>query len=493
MTMLYGYVSNTGAPEYDDIMQSDLPTEEKVKQIKMRGQAYRDDLDDQLRKDLAKQYAGAALEIGSAAIPFSAGARLAGLAGKGLSAGGKYLLSSGLSGGLSGGMFGFGRGLMEDENPFLTAGQDAFWGGLGGVGLGALTNPQRMLKPGYILMNDAGEPMNLYHGTPNAGFTDFNTPSHFTPNPDYAATYMNPGASSVMVKQTANNPGVYEVNLDVNKIFDTRNPVERNIFNNEYQAYYSPELSKKGLPDWMEAEDLIDWLKQKYPEYDTLIVDEGGVGGYGEAVKDRGLSYLPFNQDQIYIKGLKSEKPVDMFNETIKRDNWHKKQSNLIQETNPMVDNYHTGIRSSKDIKTPDEVFNIENFIEYPDFKYSDAVKARKNGFIKVYSSKPISEGGFVTPSKMNAKDYAGSGEIHEAIVPIKDIAWIDSTEGQYAPIMHKEYGLSNTPLRFTGKSDKMNGNTYNEIDLSKSYYRSVLDVFNNHLSPQARKQLEIY
>lgn len=152
MTTLYGYVSNQGAPEYDDIMQSDLSPEEKVKQIKIRGQAYRDDLDAKLRKDLAKQYAGAALEIGSAAIPIGAGARLAGLAGKGLSTGAKYLLSSGLTGGLSGGVFGAGRGLMEDENPFVTAGQDALVGGLTGVGFGALTNPARMVKPGTLFI-----------------------------------------------------------------------------------------------------------------------------------------------------------------------------------------------------------------------------------------------------------------------------------------------------------------------------------------------------
>lgn len=53
MTTLYGYVSNTGAPEYDDIVNSDLPTEEKVKQIQMRGQAYRDELD----RDAWKNYA----------------------------------------------------------------------------------------------------------------------------------------------------------------------------------------------------------------------------------------------------------------------------------------------------------------------------------------------------------------------------------------------------------------------------------------------------
>lgn len=159
-----------------------------------------------------------------------------------------------------------------------------------------------------LVADESGNPISFYHGTPNAGFMEFNPLSHFTKNKDYASIYKSPSASSIQVKQTANNPAVYEVNLDVNKMFDTRNPIEKNIFNNEYQAYYSPDLTERGLPDWMEAEDLAEWLQSKYPEYDALVVDEGATGGYGDIVKNRGESYIPFSPKQIKIKNIEYDR-----------------------------------------------------------------------------------------------------------------------------------------------------------------------------------------
>lgn len=159
-----------------------------------------------------------------------------------------------------------------------------------------------------IITDENSVPISFYHGTPNSGFEEFNPLSHFTKNKEYAAIYKNPSASSIQVKQTANNPAIYEVNLDINKMFDTRNPLEKNIFNNEYQAYYSPNLTERGLPDWMEAEDLAEWLQSKYPEYDALVVDEGATGGYGDIVKSRGESYIPFNPKQIKIRNVEYDR-----------------------------------------------------------------------------------------------------------------------------------------------------------------------------------------
>jgi len=157
-----------------------------------------------------------------------------------------------------------------------------------------------------ILADESGNPISFYHSTPNAGFTDFNPGSYFTKDIEYSKGYMHPSASALGIKKTANNPGTYEVNLDFNNTFDTRNPVARDIFNKEYQAYYSPELSERGLPDWMEAEDLMEWLQNKHPEYDSLIVDEGGTGGgaFNAPLRLRGESYIPFKSEQVKIKKL---------------------------------------------------------------------------------------------------------------------------------------------------------------------------------------------
>lgn len=53
--------------------------------------------------------------------------------------------------------------------------------------------------------------------------------------------------------------------------------------------------------------------------------------------------------------------------------------------------------------------------------------KAIDSGEITVYSSKPIKAGNFVTPSKMEAKSYAGSGKIYEEKLNLNDISWIDA------------------------------------------------------------------
>lgn len=149
-----------------------------------------------------------------------------------------------------------------------------------------------------VVDND-GRPLVMYHGTPNKGFEEFNTPSHFSPDKKYAEGYQTPNASAMGFKQNSDNPGTYSVYLSIKNPFDARNDEAREIFLNEYRAYYSPELTDRGMVDWMEAEDLIEWLKENHPEYDGLIVDEGGTGGYGEAVKSRGDSYLPFEPAQI--------------------------------------------------------------------------------------------------------------------------------------------------------------------------------------------------
>ena len=108
-------------------------------------------------------------------------------------------------------------------------------------------------------------------------------------------------------------------------------------------------------------------------------------------------------------------------------------QFELIQRSNPMTDNYHVGIRSLSDIKSAREVFKENDFIGSPDWNYEDAQKALDSCKITVYSSKPIVQGGFVSPSQMMAQDYAGDGKVYSKEVSIDDVAWIDSIEGQFA------------------------------------------------------------
>ena len=113
-----------------------------------------------------------------------------------------------------------------------------------------------------------------------------------------------------------------------------------------------------------------------------------------------------------------------------------------ILEHNPMRDDYHLGIRTLDDIHTAEEVFNPDDpdagdyEYYYPDFSRKDAESALKSGYITVYSSYELKSGTFVTPSRMNAQDYAGGrkAKVYSKRVPLNAVAWIDSSEGQYCP-----------------------------------------------------------
>lgn len=105
-----------------------------------------------------------------------------------------------------------------------------------------------------------------------------------------------------------------------------------------------------------------------------------------------------------------------------------------------MLDDYHTGIRKVEDILdfsdarkwTLDDIGDVSS---YPDVTKEMLDEAERTGKIRLYSSNPFTIGSFVTPSKMQARDYAGNGNIFEDIFDIDDIAWINSDEGQIARI----------------------------------------------------------
>ena len=159
--------------------------------------------------------------------------------------------------------------------------------------------------------DEKGNLLVMYHGTPNAGFTVFRSGTYFTENKEYADVYQNQGASSLGYKKTADNPDTYAVYLNIKKPFDTRNKAERDIFYNEYYRKYGmgTDLMDSGLPDWMDGMDLQEFLEENGYDYDGLILDEGGVGGYGDEVKSRGLSYVVFNANQV--KDITNQNPTE--------------------------------------------------------------------------------------------------------------------------------------------------------------------------------------
>ena len=122
------------------------------------------------------------------------------------------------------------------------------------------------------------------------------------------------------------------------------------------------------------------------------------------------------------------------------------KQLEVIQKSNPVEDDYHTWIRSTDDIHTFREALNDPEWADYdefdPDYTKAMAEEALESGEIEVFSSYPIQNGVFVTPSRMEAESYAGRGKIYSKTVKTDDVAWIDPTQGQFAPVAEKQFAL---------------------------------------------------
>lgn len=114
-------------------------------------------------------------------------------------------------------------------------------------------------------------------------------------------------------------------------------------------------------------------------------------------------------------------------------------QFDIIQNSNAADDDYHTWIRSAAEIKTLSETLADPEWAEYdeydPDYTRKMAEDAVRTGKITVYSSYKIGNGVFVTPSRMEAESYSGDGKVYSKTVNVADVAWIDPTQGQYAPV----------------------------------------------------------
>ena len=202
------------------------------------------------------------------------------------------------------------------------------------------------------------------------------------------------------------------------------------------------DISKAGR---ITLEDVSRSAKEQ--GYDAVVVNNVRETGSGDNESPLTTDVIVFNSNQV-----KSADPVtyddkgnviplsERFNENNEDIRYSRKedQYDILQNANPMLDTYHTGIRSAKDIKNASEVFARKDFSGTPDWTYEDAQKALKNGKITVFSSKPIVNGAFVTPSMMEAESYAGEGNFYQAEVPIEDVAWIDSVEGQYAKVSNE-------------------------------------------------------
>lgn len=176
--------------------------------------------------------------------------------------------------------------------------------------------------------------------------------------------------------------------------------------------------------------------------------------------------------------------------------NNHKlQQLDIINNNNPMQDDYHTGIRNVDDIKTFREVFDEAKtdaeeggwteYASYPDITNDMVEEALNTNEITVYSSNDIKDGVFVTPSYEQALEYAGndSTKVKSKKVNLDDVAWISLDEGQYAKV--SENSTKNT-LNENKQEDvltiKQDNNVTNETsnnskgDGESKFYRNITE-----------------
>lgn len=174
---------------------------------------------------------------------------------------------------------------------------------------------------------------------------------------------------------------------------------------------------------------------------DGESVDSAVKRAYGQEKadneKERQIEYNKKVADDLNGK-KQDEKPVKKTDEKVKPLT-KSQQLDIILKTNPADDELgeHTWVREESDILTYKEAIEdtfgdeIDDFT--PDFTADDIKKALKTGKITVFSSKPILNGNFVTPSAMEAAAYAGDAGIYMATIDLSDVAWIDEGQGQLA------------------------------------------------------------
>jgi hypothetical protein len=202
------------------------------------------------------------------------------------------------------------------------------------------------------------------------------------------------------------------------------------IDNNKIKQLEKDVEDAKGLFARAEARDKLEAYKEGYDN----------VEDYHKSKKEKKEKLIEEEKKKQEEIRIKKEKEIESKKKQLEEDikNSSKEQNEqyeIIKENNPMLDDYHVGIRSPKDIKTFSEVLDDEESFSWGDFSKKDAEKALETGTVTIYSSKPIEQGVFVSTSKIQSEQYAGGGKLYSKNISIKDVAWINGDEGQFAKI----------------------------------------------------------
>jgi hypothetical protein len=145
----------------------------------------------------------------------------------------------------------------------------------------------------------------LHHGTWRGGYDSFKDGSHFSKSKKYASRYMQTSASSMGMSglKEASKQEIISADVTFKKVFDTRNPADRKIFEQEFYRKYGTgtPVGERGLPDWTDAVDLAEFLEESHPKYDGIVLDEGGEPLPNGEVRVRPEVFVPLKGAKIKI------------------------------------------------------------------------------------------------------------------------------------------------------------------------------------------------
>lgn len=227
--------------------------------------------------------------------------------------------------------------------------------------------------------------------------------------------------------------------FDGNKAYDLTFSIAK-LSDGKYVAYAKRNLSSN--------DKLLNEIKKEMPRSKSSLT----------SLNDNSISKNDTLVNNSISKNTKNDTKYSLSNTDLKQ-----KQLDIVLENNPAEDDYHTWIRNVDDIKTFEETLKDPSWSDYvdegfnPDFTGDMVKEALNKGKITVYSSYPIEQGIFVSPSKMEAESYSGNGKVYSKEVNLTDVAWIDPTQGQYAKVNDTKYSLSeNIPLENRVSGDEL-------------------------------------
>lgn len=239
------------------------------------------------------------------------------------------------------------------------------------------------------------------------------------------------------------------------------------LFDDEFYSQFENEDRTKITETVEELEaiknskefDSLSWDEQYTISQKRLALKAGYTSLYdyfvGQAKKRVAKDYAWYTErgekyPMLERKKANAERAAKLQKDIAAASPMQNAQFQIIQDTNPMWDDQHVGIRSPLEIRTFAEVINDRDSFNWGDFSKKDAQRALKRGTVRIYSSYPIKNGVFVSTSYQQALDYAGgdASGVHSRVAALDSVAWINGDEGQYAKVYKKEalrYALPDT------------------------------------------------